>query len=147
MPEFVQSSHFQPLSDPHVHDTCSFTSVVSNSLWPMDCSPPGSSVHGILQARILECVAISFSRGSSWPRDQTSISFVSWIGRWIPYHWASGEAPRSSQSNLKMRQKASFQQNYGNEGEYKDMESSEDEGIGEKRVFCEVSCGTPETCI
>ena len=35
---------------------------------PMDCCPPGSSVHGILQARILECVAISFSRGSSWPR-------------------------------------------------------------------------------
>ena len=39
------------------------------TLWdPMDCSPPGSSVHGILQARILEWVAISFSRGSSPPR-------------------------------------------------------------------------------
>ena len=38
---------------------------------PMDCGPPGSSVHGILQARILEWVAISFSRGSSQPRDQT----------------------------------------------------------------------------
>ena len=36
---------------------------------PVDCRPPGSSVHGILQARILECVAISFSRGSSWPGD------------------------------------------------------------------------------
>ena len=36
---------------------------------PMDCSLPGSSVNGILQARILEWVAISFSRGSSWPRD------------------------------------------------------------------------------
>ena len=36
---------------------------------PMDCSPPGFSVHGILQARILEWVAISFSRGSSRPRD------------------------------------------------------------------------------
>ena len=46
-------------------------SVVSNSLWPMDCSPPGSSVRGILQARILEWVAISFSRGSSQHRDQT----------------------------------------------------------------------------
>ena len=44
---------------------------------PMDCSPPGSSVHGILQARILEWVAISSSRGSSWPRDQTCISYVS----------------------------------------------------------------------
>ena len=38
---------------------------------PMDCGPPGSSVHRILQARILEWVAISFSRGSSQPRDQT----------------------------------------------------------------------------
>ena len=37
----------------------------------MDCSPPGSSVHGIFQARILEWVAISFSRGSFQPRDQT----------------------------------------------------------------------------
>ena len=37
---------------------------------PMDCSPPGSSVHGILQARILEWVAIPFSKGFSQPRDQ-----------------------------------------------------------------------------
>ena len=43
---------------------------------PMDCSPPGSSVHGILQARILEWVAISFSRGSSLPRDQTRVSCI-----------------------------------------------------------------------
>ena len=41
---------------------------------PMDCSPPGFSVHGILQARILEWVAISFWRGSSPPRDQTQVS-------------------------------------------------------------------------
>ena len=39
--------------------------------YPKDCNPPGSSVHGILQARILEWVAIPSSRGSSWPRDQT----------------------------------------------------------------------------
>ena len=44
---------------------------------PMDCSPPGSSVHGNLQARILEEVAISHSRESSQPRDQTCISCVS----------------------------------------------------------------------
>ena len=43
---------------------------------PMDCSLPGSSVHGIFQARVLEWVAISFSRGSSWPRDQ------SWFQKW-----------------------------------------------------------------
>ena len=40
---------------------------------PMDCSPPSSSVHGILQARILEWVTMPFSRGSSWPRDQTQV--------------------------------------------------------------------------
>ena len=43
---------------------------------PMDCSPPGSSVHGILQTRTLEWVAISFSRGSSRPRDQTDVSRI-----------------------------------------------------------------------
>ena len=42
----------------------------------MDCSPPGSSVHGILQARILEWVAIPFSRGSSWPRNWTLVSYI-----------------------------------------------------------------------
>ena len=43
---------------------------------PMDCSPTGCSVHAIPQARILEWVAISFSRGSSWPRDQTQVSCI-----------------------------------------------------------------------
>ena len=43
---------------------------------PMDCSPPGSSVHGILQVRILEWVTISFSRGSSQPRDQNQVSCI-----------------------------------------------------------------------
>ena len=44
---------------------------------PLDCSPPGSSVHGILQARILEWVAIPFFRGSSQPRDRTYVSCIS----------------------------------------------------------------------
>ena len=48
----------------------------------MDCSLPGSSVHGILQAGIVEGVAISFSRGSSQPRDQTWVSHT--IGRLCP---------------------------------------------------------------
>ena len=56
---------------------------------PMDCSPPGSSVHGILQARILEWVAISSSRGSPPPRYRTCISCVFCIGRQILYHWAT----------------------------------------------------------
>ena len=50
----------------------------------MDCSLPGTSVHGISQASILEWVAISSSRASSWPRDW---NWVSCIGRWILYHW------------------------------------------------------------
>ena len=54
----------------------------------MDCSPPGPSVYGISQAKILEWVAISFSRGSSWPRGQT---LVFCIGRWILYHWTTKE--------------------------------------------------------
>ena len=45
--------------------------------YPMDHSPPGFSVHGILQARILEWVAMPSSRGSSWPRDQICISYMS----------------------------------------------------------------------
>ena len=56
---------------------------------PMDCSPPDSSVYGILQARILEWVAISYSRGSSWPRDWTGVSC---IGRPILHHGATWEA-------------------------------------------------------
>ena len=52
----------------------------------MDCSPPGSSVHRILQARILEWVAMPSSRGSSQPRYQTQVSCVSCIGGWVLYH-------------------------------------------------------------
>ena len=67
---------------------------VQAQLWPnlcnpMDCSLPGSPVHGILLARILEPVALASSKGSSSPRDQTRVSC---IGRWILYHWATREA-------------------------------------------------------
>ena len=51
-------------------------SDMSDSCDPMDCSPLGSSVHGISQARILEWVAIPFSRESSQPRDQIHISYI-----------------------------------------------------------------------
>ena len=53
---------------------------------PMDCSSPGSSVHGILQARILEWIVISSSRGSSQSWDWTPFSYVSCIGRRVLYH-------------------------------------------------------------
>ena len=60
---------------------------------PRDCNLPSSSVHGISQARILEWVVVSFSKGSFWCRDQTRISC---IGRRIPYHWATRETLLSS---------------------------------------------------
>ena len=76
-----------------VHDWMTFTFIFTGGWWfggyslrmvsdscdPMDCSLSGSSVHGVLQARILEWVSISFSGGSSWPRDQTWVSYVSCI--------------------------------------------------------------------
>ena len=72
---------------------------------PMDCSPPGSSVHEILQARILEWVAMPSSRGSSWPRDWTCVSFVpalaggffttaaTWEARVNPALWLTSKWP------------------------------------------------------
>ena len=57
---------------------CSVTSIVSDSLRPHDCNSPGSPVHGILYARILECVAFPF-KGSSQPRDRTHVSCGCWI--------------------------------------------------------------------
>ena len=61
----------------------------------MDCSPPGSSIRGLLQARVLEWVAISFSRGSSQPRDRTRVShiagrrFTIWATREIQVGWGA----------------------------------------------------------
>ena len=66
----------------------------------MDCSPPGFSVHGISQARILEWVAFSSSSGSSWSRDQTFVSFVSCIVMQILYHWPTGEAQTNNHCTL-----------------------------------------------
>ena len=66
-------------------------SVVSDSLDPVDYSPRGSSLHGIFQARILEWVAISYSRGSSRPRDWTRVCWVSFVGRQVLYHCVTRE--------------------------------------------------------
>ena len=63
----------------------------------MDCSPPGSSVHGILQARILEWVAMPSSRGSSQPRGWTQVSHVA--GRFFTT-WATREAPGSYDNSI-----------------------------------------------
>ena len=63
----------------------------------MDCSPPGSSVHGILQVRLLEWVAIPSSQGSSQPRDGICVSYVSWIGQQGPLPLA----PRGKQNGMR----------------------------------------------
>ena len=68
---------------------------------PIDCIPPGSSVHGILQARILEWVAMPFSRVSSQPRDQTQVSHIAdifvtiWATRGNPEALRQGSASSS----------------------------------------------------
>ena len=67
---------------------CLFAQLCPTLFDPMDCSLLSSSIHGILQARILESVAIPFSRGSSWPRDQTQ---VSWIAGGFFTIWATRE--------------------------------------------------------
>ena len=66
-------------------------------LWLHGLIPPASSVHGISQVRTLEWVAICFSRGSSWPRNQSQISY---IGRQILYHQATREAQHGSNLNV-----------------------------------------------
>ena len=60
-----------------------------------NCSLPGSSVHVILQARILEWVAVPSSRGSPPSKDQTRVSYISCIGRWILYHECHLGSPNS----------------------------------------------------
>ena len=71
---------------------CSISQSCSTFYNPIDCSPRGSSVLGIFQARILEQVAICYSRGSSWCRDWICISCISCIGRWILDHCTTWEA-------------------------------------------------------
>ena len=65
---------------------------------PKDCSPPGSSVHGIFQARMLEWVAIFFSRGTSWPRDRTCR-----IAGWFFTVWATRETIECSKQQQQQK--------------------------------------------
>ena len=84
------------------HRHCCSVAQLCPTLWvPMDCSPPGSSIHGISQIRILEWVAVSFSRGSSWPRDGTCVCCIS---KQICYPWATREArPQTFATHWKRR--------------------------------------------
>ena len=70
---------------------CMCAQSCSTLLDPVDCCPPGSSVHGIFPARIMEWIAISSSRGSTWPKDWSCVSCISCIGRRILYPWATSE--------------------------------------------------------
>jgi len=102
MPLVPLISHYQDMCDEvytlAMHSYCAFTEYQKMRVWfstieeevkwsevtqscltlcdPMDCSLQDFSVHGILQARVLEWVTISFSRGSSWPRDRTQVSLI-----------------------------------------------------------------------
>ena len=86
VPPHLKQAETSPPPDTHtlfcsktfsvIQDWWSSHSVVSESYDPMDCSLPGSSVHGISQARILEWIAISFSRESSWHRDWICVSGI-----------------------------------------------------------------------
>ena len=92
-PSCPLSSPSPPVFNLSQHQCCAVLCLVTQ-WWPtlcdpMDCSMPGSSVHGILQARILELVAMPSSRGSSQPRDQTRVSCTA--GRFFTI-WAIGEA-------------------------------------------------------
>ena len=82
---------------------------------PMECSPWGSSVHGILQARMLERVAIPFSKGSSWPRDWTYISCIA--GRFFTV-WATVVFPSGSPG-----------EGNGNPHQYSCLKNSMDRGV------------------
>ena len=120
---------------------------------PMDYNLPGSSVHGISQSRILEWVAIPFSRGSSWPRDRTHISC---IGRWILDCWARREAYQSHQVTLPPGDSKSVHeeadQMFSSCSESSDLENSHGEAEGntpysEETSWNENLCASWKHCL
>ena len=79
------------------HNVCPHAKSLQSCLTlsdPLDCSPPGSSVHGILQARILEWDAMPSSRGSSPPRDWTSSLMSPALARQVLHHESHTESPQ-----------------------------------------------------
>ena len=94
----TQSSSCQENRESEVAQSC------LTLCYPSDCSLPGSFVHGILQMRILECVAISFSRGSSWPRDWTWVSHIA--GRLFNL-WATREDERTMNGMKRQKDRTS----------------------------------------
>ena len=92
----------QPRSAQYIQSESQVTQSCPTLCNPMDCSPPGSSVHRLLQIRIMEWIAIPSSRGSSQgsqPRDQTQVSCIA--GRFFTI-WATREAPSKNQPKLEL---------------------------------------------
>ena len=98
---------FSPRAEPDIKICMCVCSVTQSylTLCPLWTVAPGSSVQGIFQGRMLEWVAISSSRGSFWPRDQT---YISYTGRWILYYWATWEAHIKIYSSSKEIRYATF---------------------------------------
>ena len=107
LPNKIQSNQVgMPFSNRPCYSLVSVHAKSISRVWlcdPTNHDPPGSSAHGILQARTQECVAISSTRGSSQTRDQTCISCVSCIGKRVLYHWCHLGSPEFSWS---LRQKS-----------------------------------------
>ena len=106
----------------------------------MDCNPPGSSIHGIFQARILEWVAISSSRRSSPPRDWIQASCIPCISRWILYHYITWETQLLDYL-LRVKDFTSLPRNLyaGQEATELDMEQQTGSKLGKeyiKAVYC-----------
>ena len=106
-PSNLASRSFPPLlQTSHPGPACMLSHFSCVLLFdPVDCSPPGFSVHGIIQARILEQVAIPSSRGSFWPRGWLCISYISCIGNGffttsVTWEAHPGPAPRLSKPHL-----------------------------------------------
>ena len=76
---------------------------------PMDCSPPGASVHGIIQARMLEWVA--FPPPGVFPTQRLNPCLLHW--KWMLYHWATREAPNYFNSNYEIKSISMLMKNYG----------------------------------
>ena len=86
--QWANQGGFGPIKDALVMSACVHSKSLQSclTLWdPTDCIPPGSSVHGILQARILEWVAMLSSRASSQSRNWTHVPYISCVVRWVPY--------------------------------------------------------------
>ena len=110
----IQPSH--PLSSPSppsfsLSQHKGLFKYISVTCKPMDCSPPGSSVHGIFQARKLKWVAMPSSRGSFRSRDQPHHVLNFWHCRQIIYHWATREVRYHSYVESKIWHKRTYLQN------------------------------------